>query len=372
MHTINEQVISLATGSFPVVASLYMPTVKETRQNRIRFSNLLKELRQRHTDSGIRSHDLKLRIEELETAEADQEFWQHTSAGVAFFLTESEIVTIKTPYAVKELTAVGTKPMLTQVLPLISQTGKYFVLTLSASDIKLYEATRDSIGKRYLGDIPLSMKEFYDYDNLETHLTHLSSGNNLYTGKGSGEEEQKLNLEQFFNQVENGITQLLKGESAPLILAGVEYLCSIYKKVNRYPNLRDEIVEGSPLQTTKEDLHKKSWEIMDEYIFQRQTEALMQLKEQMGTGKASAQLVEVVTASFGGKVDQLFVANLEPVWGEYIEASAEVLEHDSRSGKSMDLISLAASETLKAGGSLVMVDQTAMPDGQPIAAIFRY
>lgn len=47
-------------------------------------------------------------------------------------------------------------------------------------------------------------------------------------------------LGHFLGRVERGVAVALKGQQGPLILAGVDYLVSIYRNVNAYAHLADE------------------------------------------------------------------------------------------------------------------------------------
>ena len=70
-------------------------------------------------------------------------------------------------------------------------------------------------------------------------------GSVTFHGAGSGSASAKDDLLRYFRLVEDGLTEFLKGDRVPLVLAGVEYLLPIYKEANTYPNLIDMVIKGN-------------------------------------------------------------------------------------------------------------------------------
>ena len=358
--------------------SIYLPTQNagtDQKQNPILFANLIKKAREQLEKSGFSSHKLKLQLDEAEKLGADgAELWDHLKHGLALFISESDIQIFKLPMTVKDSVAVSTYPYIKPLLPMITTNGKFYILTLSQNDVKLYQANRDDIDKVYLGDMALSMEEHFDYSDLTEHIQHhaASQGGSMFHGQGGGDESYKADISQFLNSVENRITDLLENEQAPLVLAGVEYLTSMYAKHNRYNHLVETIIEGNPENTTKDKLHASAWEIVREIFKQDEQKALDTYHDRAGTGKTGADLDKVVVAAFDGKVETLFILRGCEVWGEYVTDKREVLLHDQRTAHSSDLLELATSQTLVNGGTVYSLKEDEMVEGKKIAAVYRY
>jgi hypothetical protein len=86
--------------------SLYMPTHRTHPDNlKIRYSlNLLKNLKQSPSKT-FRGYDTLL--EPFVALESDEEFWRHTSDGLAVLGTIDMFKTISLPVAIEELTVVA-------------------------------------------------------------------------------------------------------------------------------------------------------------------------------------------------------------------------------------------------------------------------
>lgn len=361
------------------VISIIFPTYQkgsDQQQNSIRFSNLIKTAKEQLEKSGLSTHALKVQIDEAAKTETDTDFWQHQKNGMAVYITEDSIQYIKLPIEVEEIVQVTNRPIIGPLLPLITTNGQFYILTLSQNDIKLYQANRTDIDKLYLGDIPKNMEEHFDMTDLKSHLQfHSSNGHgngSMFHGQGGGDESVKSDISQFLNVIENGVTKLLEGESAPLVLAGVEYLTSMYAKHNKYNHLLETRIEGNPDQTTKEKLHSDAWEIVRPLFKDKEKAALDVYHQSAGTGKTSNTLEEIVIASHEGRVQTLFARRGKQVWGEYVEDKRTVLPHVERSSHSNDLIELCIAQTIKNGGQVYSLKDEEMINGFDVAATYRY
>lgn len=375
-----EDLLSLSDK--PVI-SIYLPTVKkgpEQQQNPIRFSNLIKQAKEQLEKSNLSNHQIKVQLDEVSKLEQDVDYWRHQKQGLAIFITPDEYRFLRLPIKVKEMVTVNHHPFIKPLLPLITTNGQFFVLTLSQNDVKLYQANRTDIDKLHLGDeVSLSMEEYFSDTEIRSFLqfhtgTSGSGGNRpgVFHGQGGGEEDYKKDIEEFLNQIENKITDMLEGEQAPLVLAGVEFLTSMYAKLNKYNQLVEDTIEGNPEHTNKEELHAKAWEIVRPVFKERERLGLDLYHQEAGTGKTSTQVEEIVQAAFDGKIQDLFILRDHEIWGEYVPKAREVLVHDNRSAKSLDLLDLATTKVILTKGNVYSLKPEEMIEGVEMVATFRY
>jgi hypothetical protein len=69
------------------------------------------------------------------------------------------------------------------------------------------------------------------------------------------EVDSKENIKRYFRRIDKGLHELVRDERVPLVLAGVDYLHPIYKKVNSYPHLMEAGVGGNPERLSAKELH---------------------------------------------------------------------------------------------------------------------
>lgn len=160
------------------------------------------------------------------------------------------------------------------------------------------------------------------------------------------------------------------------MLAGVEYLLALYRKVNAYARLLDQGVAGNPEELSAAALHERAWVIAEPFFLQAQQDAAAQYRHVAHTEHlshlASNDVKEIVPAAFHGRVAFLFVARMMQTWGTF-DADTQVLSvHREMEAGDDDLLDFAAIQTLLKGGSVYVVEPEQVPDQTPLAAAFRY
>lgn len=195
----------------------------------------------------------------------------------------------------------------------------------------------------------------------------------MYHGQGVGTDDQKDRLLRFFRKVDKGAQSLLKNENAPLILAGVEYYFPIYQQANSYQNLLSTGITGNPDSMSLRELHKKAWDIVEPIAQQSRSRQHEKYAELASNGLASQDPQQILPAAFEGRIDCLFVASDQQIWGEYDEEKRSANIHSEPKRSSEDLLNLAAVQVWTKGGTVYTVKEQEVPgDGCPIAALYRY
>jgi hypothetical protein len=146
----------------------------------------------------------------------------------------------------------------------------------------------------------------------------------------------------------------------------------LYAEANTYAHLLPEAVAGNPEVLSPEALHERAWEIV-EPVFSHANEAAWTRYERLaGTGMTSTDIREVVPAALHGRVDVLFVGLGVQQWGRYTPQDDAVhLSTEPASGDE-DLVDLAAMHSVLNGGTVYTEHAQQIPNGAPLAAIFRY
>ena len=364
--------------------SLYAPMIQagpDTQQNPIRFKNLLRRAGEALEERGLKPREAERFLAPAAELLGDSPFWQHQSSGLAVFVAEGFFRTYRLPVEVRELAVVEDRFHLKPLLPMLSGDGRFYVLALSQKRVRLLEATRHSVRELDLGDLPTSLNEAVGYEVEETHLQfHTGTSGRtrggvrpaVFHGQGGGEDDVKLEIQKFFNLLDRGIAALIADRSAPLVLAGVEFLFPLYRQVSEHPHLVDGGVPGNADELPADELHRRAWPVVEPEFTRDQEEARRRFRELLGTGQASSRLEEVLTAAHDGRVDTLFVALGVRRWGSFdpAERTLELADHNGPGTE--DLVDLAATRTLLTGGTVYAVAPEHVPDHAEVAAVYRY
>jgi hypothetical protein len=363
--------------------SLYMPTHRagpETQQDPIRFKNLLRQAEERLKKQGLRSADVQATLGPAQRLLDDASFWQHQSDGLAVFVSRDTFRCYRLPFAFSELVVVTDRFHIKLLLPLLSGDGQFYVLALSKKQVRLLQGTRHSVGELNLENVPTSLAEALGDEEREKQLqfhTVARGAAAIFHGSGGASDESthKKDLLRYFKQVDKGLQDLLRGQTAPLVLAGVEYLLSIYREANTYSQLMEGWIVGNPDGLTAQELHGQAWAIVQPYFARAQEQAVAQYRELAGTGRTSIDLERILPAAHHGRVDSLFVALGVQKWGKFDAATGGVELHTERQPGDQDLLDLAAMQTFASAGNVYAVYPEQVPGGErysPVAAVFRY
>ncbi len=360
--------------------SIFMPTHRsstETRQDALRFKNLLSEAEERLIADGLRRPTAKAMLEPARQLGEDTLFWRNQGDGLAVFLAADDFHTYHLPFGVEELLIIARSYYVKPVLPLFTNNGHYYILAISQNEIRLFEGTRHSVGQIDLPeDTPASLNDALKLDDPEKQLQFRSAGGSkaMFHGQGPGDEEQKVRIERYLNLVDAGLKEIFREQQAPLVLAGVDYLLPIYRQVSEYANIMPEGITGSPEQLRPEELQEKAWPIVEPYFRREMEEVIEQYQQLAGAGKAAANLEEIVAAAYYGRVDRLVLAVDTQVWGSFNPDTGKVGPYQERQSQADDLalLDFAAMQTLQNGGTVYALLQKEMPADSPMLAVFRY
>ena len=117
--------------------------------------------------------------------------------------------------------------------------------------------------------VPANLAEVLKYEEAQNEVSFYSSSSGALVGKGGrratifygqgvGHDDSKDHLLRYFQQIDRGLHKLLKDESAPMVLAGVEYLFPIYQQANTYPHLLHQGLPGNPDKISSDMLHAEA------------------------------------------------------------------------------------------------------------------
>lgn len=382
----NEQLRELTVPPDGVCVSLYMPTYplgREAQQGSIRLKNLLRKVTGDLAATGLRAPDIRALTGPADELLLDGAFWQHQSEGLALFLSAEKSRACRLPLHFQEMAIVSDRFYLKPLLPLFTSDATFFVLAISQNRVRLLRCSRYNAEEVPVRGMPTSLAEALKYDDPERQLqfhtsTSTPSGGRkrsaLFHGHGVGVDDNKPNLLRYFHQVDAGLQEILRTESAPLVFAGVEYLLPIYREANSYNHLLDQGIEGNPDPWNSEDLRSRAWTIVEGVFSQAQQNALARYREliEMQSPRASDAVTAIVPAAYGGRIDTLFIDVAAQRWGSFDLQTAQVQVHPARQISDQDLLDAAAVQTILNRGTVYAFQPEEMPLDSPVGAIFRY
>ncbi|OUL23435.1 hypothetical protein BV378_21040 [Nostoc sp. RF31YmG] len=369
--------------------SIYMPTHPagpEVRQDPIRFKNLIKEAEARLIDAGLEPQAATALLQQAIDLDT-QEFWEQMGElGLAIFISKDFFRYYTLPVNFQELVVVTDRFHIKPLLPILNGNGRFYLLALSQQDVRFFEGTHYSINEVEVENLPKSLEQALNQDETakegQFRIATSKGGTansfvqpGAFHGQGSPDRDQhQEEIRQFFFVIDKALHEKLRDETAPLVIAGVEYLLPLYRQANSYQHLMEEGITGNPEILSAQELHDKAWPIV-EADFQKSQQEFMERFQQLFGGdsdKATNDLKQIIPAAYYQRVDSLLVAVGQQQWGLFDPSSETVYLHEEKETGDEDLLDLVATHTLLNGGTVYAVPPEQIPYSTPVAAIFRY
>ncbi len=376
-----NQLEFLSRERHPVCVSIFLPvhrSVPESKQDPIRLKDLVRKAECGLKDMGLRPvkvREILAPVRELIEREREG-FWGGAADGLAVFLSSSFFQYFRLPISFEELVTVTDRFEISPLLPLFAAGGRFYILALSRNHVRLIEGTPYAWTELDLPNVPRSEAEALKYD-VRQPIMQIHSGargsargkeSEVFTGQGVGVDDEQTRTLEYVYAVERGVRRLLR-EGEPLLLASVEDLEAIYRKVNRYRGLLEHGVHGNPDRVSSGELHKAGWEVARAYFDQEKQRAIEILR---GAGRNSKDLHDILLAAHQGRVQAAFIETGIHVWGDFdFENDDLQLHHDQQSGHE-DLLNMIAVQTILHKGTAYPLPRQNMPDESFVAASFRY
>jgi len=363
--------------------SLYMPTHRshpENLQDPIRFRNLVKQL-----EASLRIKYTNGEVEEFltpfEELGADEEFWKHTSDGLAVLSSKEVFEAIVVQMPVEELAIVAdsfhTKPL----RQFLQSADRYHVLGLTRKDIRFFVGNRHALQEVVLPKtIPTTITDALGVERTEKHTTVASYGGvggesgSMHHGHGGRREETDIDTERFFRAVADSIWEhYSKPTGLALILVALTEHHSMFHEVSKNNMLLTEGVHLNPAFMTTEALAEKAWAIMEPEYQLKLAGVVDKYQQAKAGGKGLETVKQVAVAAVEGRVDTLIIEADRIIEGRVTNlVTGNVQNKDIDNPRIDDLLDDMGELVLKMGGSVVVLPKELMPSETGMAAVLRY
>jgi hypothetical protein len=248
--------------------SLFLPTHRggpQTERNRIRLKNLLQQAQHALRTDGMRTGHIDLILEPGHHLLDHAGLWDQPSDGLALFLAPDGFRHLRVPLRLPELVTVGDRFVIRPLLPLLIAGGHFHVMALTQDEIRLFRGTRFALDQVQLDGLPLAVWLTMPRRQPQVHafLADRGGAGCRAVFHGSGEDDTKPLVLRHFQRVDQALRELLDGDQAPLVLAGVRSLQAIYHQANTHPQLLATGVDGSPRDMSPDQLHHQVWPLVE-------------------------------------------------------------------------------------------------------------
>jgi hypothetical protein len=367
--------------------SLYLPTsplVDNIRANRIAFRDLAREALAQLREAGADKRKIAVfeeRFDHLAGLEHDVQdedkirklqrakpgpfdtFWHYQANGLAVLSTSGLMRMFRLPNPPKPLAEVADRFHLTPLIRAMTSPHDIFVLALAEESVRLIRAFANFPPVRLqIPDLPRNAEEATGRPSFHVRAPRRRLQNL---------EGEKVLLHKYVRKVEQAVHGVLAGLSTPLVLAAEEPLASMFRSLNTYPRLADEMIEGNPGLTTDAELEDAAIPILDR-LYSRELKAVITRYDELKPRRATTDVSYAAHAATAGAIDQLLVDLDAVVPGLVSDIDGSVIYSASDDAETYSVVDEVARRALYTGARVLGAKREELPDRAPLAAILRY
>jgi hypothetical protein len=378
---------ALAATKDEACVSLYVPTSPlhdQAQANRIAFKDLAEDALAQLKEAGIdkrriapletqfghlagtvveNTDDNKFRYREHDPFEEIEEFWASQSNGLAVLATPAMMRNFRLPDRPQPLAEVADRLHLTPIIRAMQSPHEVFVLALSEEGDRLVHV--------FLNLPPIRLQVPHLPKSAEEATRRPSFHVRAPRRRLQNLEGEKVLLQKYVRKVDQDVRSALVGRTAPLVLAAVEPLASMFRSVCSYPHLVDEMIEGNPNHVSDTQLADAVRPILD-HLYARELASVLERYEELKPRRATTDISHVAQAATAGAVDQLVVDLDAVIPGVVSDVDGSVTYSTSDDAKTYSVVDEVARRALSTDARVLGAKREELPGGAPLVAILRY
>ncbi|MBX9590802.1 MAG: hypothetical protein K2X43_15945 [Hyphomonadaceae bacterium] len=358
---------ALAATRADACVSIYLPTTpvtQNTAASRIELRNLAKTAVGQLQAISFDKRRLAGISEHLAALAADDEVWKFQAHALAVLVTPDMMRTFRLPNRLTAMVEVSDRFHLKPLIRAITFPHEAFILALSEKAVRLVEA---------FADLPPHVIELHELPKSGADEIKRQANDKRSRRAGDrGAEGEKNLLRKYARQVDAALRPVLAGRHTPLILAATEPLASIFRSVNTYPGLVEDMIATSPDRMSNAQLAAAARPMLDK-AHARELDAIKMLfEDRKGQGRATSDISDAARAATFGAIEQLMIDIDEVVPGTVDATDGRVTFAEGPDAKSYGIVDEIAGRALLTGARVFGVRKDDIPGRAHLAAILRY
>ena len=258
----------------PNCLTIYLPLDdfdNNSEAHRIQIKNLLSEAEIALLNSGLDELSVGHMLAPARSLLLEERtvWWMRHSSLVLFIHKKLFSYAYLPGWLVQRQLIISRGFFIEPLLNTIGEDRSYFVLALNHSHISIYRGSYASLVRIKIKDLPTNMHMALRIDEYpqsrQTHSVAPASsgkGSEAYHSQYNVAEVDKKMLQEFFRAIDKGLHHFLQKDNSPLILAGVDYLTAMYRRINTYPGLIAKGINGDFKQGDLDSLRNIAWNLL--------------------------------------------------------------------------------------------------------------
>lgn len=353
--------------------SIYLPTHRGgSADDRAHLAGKLREVRAQLQQDHPR-HVVDGLMTPLESL-GGGEFWAQSAEGLAIFRSRILSVHWHLPTPMPDRVVIAPSFHLRPLLRFVQSNQHWWLVVLTHDRVALLKGSATGLIQAAMPTLPRSYAAVAaERERERTHGMH-SAGRTATVHHGGAQNHAKAEDEaRFVRAVDRALRDVLRDESAPILLAGPDRLTHQLRALVPIDGYGPAEALGNVAHETLSELHARGWPVAQRILEEKEARVAERWNNLVGRGRALDELATIARVAVQGRVRDLMVAADAVAWGRMDPVSGAVELHDrGRVGHEDDLYDEVAEAVLLRGGEVHTLQRSRMPSASPVAATLRW
>jgi hypothetical protein len=353
--------LALVEGPCLTITVPIRPAENTSRQDYMRLKSGAQSAEEPLAEHGLNPKQIREFLDPLSHIDGDS--WGADFGTLVVFRASKAFRCFRVREQLKDTSVVADR---FQVLPLLralqGERKQFYVLALSQKHVRLLRCTNHSSDEVALGpNVPTSVEQWLNTRSPaaspDRNTAHESETGSTAGTFNSVHDRDNLDphIGNFFHRIDEAVSDVLRGEMAPLVLAGVEYETAMYRELNSYPHLAEGHVHGSAESLKGGELHKRALEVAHHAFEEPMRKALQMYEKLGGSERVASKPADIAKAAREGRVAHLFLA----------EGARDASFEE-------DFLNVAVLQTIAHAGEVWVTAPDKVPGQKAAAALLRF
>ncbi len=349
----DKLVSNLANPSVTISLNTHR-THPDNQQDVILLKNLTKQVADKlmTTDGGTKL------IDKLATLTESIDV-NHNLDSLHLFVSDTVAEVIRSPLKVpNNTTSVSDRFSLKPIIKLLNRTELYYIVLLSQSGVRLYEATNDTVtGEVQNGVFPFPESPYFLENNT----------------RKSDAKRVDNQVREYLNQVDKALVELFNSSEKECVVICTEDNYSRLMQVADKPQIYIGYAAINYNDVAPHSIAKQAWPLVKGRLDQNRVDAVEEVSNAVGSGLVYTDLSNIYRAASEGRGD-LFICNSSYHQAAKItsDTTIELVDSQERMENQDDIVSEIALRVIERKGRVVFIDPEMVNSLGDVALKLRY
>jgi len=284
----NRLEVLASERSFPCV-TISMNTHRTFQNNTIELNRLIKEAHD-HVVDEFCQYDVNNLLDKIDHVAMDIDT-NYNLESLHIFLSDSTTEIVKSSWPItKNTVSVAENFVIKPLIKDLNRLEEYLILVLSQSDVRLLQATNDTIS----GEI-----ESEDFTFTKNPYLLTDQGKTL-----DGKQADNM-VREFFNQIDKALVKIQNKTDMKIVVVSTEKNWSLLMQVADKPSIYYGNTAKSYNDSADHSMASDAWQIVIDLQKEKRTKAIKEMQDAAGHGKMLTDLHEIFLAVKAGRGDLL-------------------------------------------------------------------